>query len=136
MLRATRLAAVLGHPACWVALPLCFAVQVGTHGSQNSYQFFMRDGTALVEILAWCAAVLFGCVQCCCARDVPCTFVRDASRRAQMPALPSAHRMTARASLPWCRNFHGDHCTFADQYYKCVRACWVPRARGSRRRQA
>ncbi|KAI7844869.1 hypothetical protein COHA_001522 [Chlorella ohadii] len=41
---------------------------VGTHGSHNSYQFFMPPGTALVEILAW--------------------------------------------------NFHGEHCTFADQYYK------------------
>ncbi|PRW61210.1 hypothetical protein C2E21_0582 [Chlorella sorokiniana] len=41
---------------------------VGSHGSQNSYQFFMKPGTALVEILPW--------------------------------------------------NFHGEHCTFADQYYK------------------
>lgn len=28
-------------------------LQVNTHGSQNTYQFFMREGTALVEILPW-----------------------------------------------------------------------------------
>lgn len=27
--------------------------QVNTHGSQNTYQFFMREGSALVEILPW-----------------------------------------------------------------------------------
>lgn len=55
--------------ACWLLI-LSFPTlaQVGTHGSHNSYQFFMPPGTALVEILAW--------------------------------------------------NFHGEHCTFADQYYK------------------